>query len=198
MPRDDDEPGAAGAEQSLDAVPSGDGPSLQLDAWDGRPVLAHGFEDLTAAEWRLLEALAARADVHVSLPYEPGRAVYASLSRTAGDLATLARDSVVELPPRAPEFLPASLAHLERQLFSDAPVRARLDGSLRFLEGAGVRGERQILGVHHLCAVRGQIPAGRAADTSVCQPTMCRTKKLSTMRRQEGILVKFTRSSRNH
>ena len=32
----------------------------ELDAWDGRPVLAHGFEDLTAAEWRLLEALAAR------------------------------------------------------------------------------------------------------------------------------------------
>ncbi len=28
----------------------------------------------TGAEWRLVEALAARGDVHVSLPYEPGRA----------------------------------------------------------------------------------------------------------------------------
>ena len=48
-----------------------------LAAWDGRPVHAHGFEDVTTAEWRLLDALSARADVHVSLPYEPGRAVYA-------------------------------------------------------------------------------------------------------------------------
>src|SRR5215471_2790783 len=30
-----------------------------LDAWDGRPVFAYGFEDLTGAEWALLEALAA-------------------------------------------------------------------------------------------------------------------------------------------
>ena len=48
---------------------------------------AYGFEDLTQAEWTLLEALAARTDVTVSLPYEPGRAAFASLSRTADDLA---------------------------------------------------------------------------------------------------------------
>jgi hypothetical protein len=111
----------------------------ELGAWDGRPVLAHGFEDLTAAEWRLLEALAARTEVHVSLPYEPGRAAYASLARTAADLAALAGD-VVELPPRAAEYLPPSLAHLERELFAETPSRARLDGSIRFLEGAGTRG----------------------------------------------------------
>ena len=43
-----------------------------LGAWHGEPVFAYGFEDLTAAEWSLLEALAGRADVDVSLPYEPG------------------------------------------------------------------------------------------------------------------------------
>ena len=63
-------------------------------------MLAHGFEDLTGAEWRLLEALAARADVHVSLPYEPGRAVYASLRRTADDLAKLAGDGSSSCAPR--------------------------------------------------------------------------------------------------
>src|SRR4051812_19643241 len=31
-----------------------------LDAWHDEPVLAYGFEDLTGAEWALLEALAAR------------------------------------------------------------------------------------------------------------------------------------------
>ena len=66
-----------------------------------RARLAHGFEDLTAAEWRLLEALAARGDVHVSLPYEPGRAVYASLRRTVDDLARLAGGNVTELAPRS-------------------------------------------------------------------------------------------------
>jgi ATP-dependent helicase/DNAse subunit B len=131
-----------------------------LEAWDGRPVLAHGFEDLTTAEWRLLEALAARAEVHVSLPYEPGRAVYASLSRTAGELAALAGGDVVELPPRADEYLPQSLAHLERELFADAPGRARLDGSIRFLEGAGTRGTLELVAEEMLADVR----AGTAPD----------------------------------
>lgn len=132
----------------------------ELDAWDGRPVLAHGFEDLTAAEWRLLEALAARAEVHVSLPYEPGRAVYASLSRTAGDLATLAGGEVVELPPRAEEYLPQSLAQLERELFADAPGKAGLDGSIRFLEGAGTRGTLELVAEEILAEAR----AGTALD----------------------------------
>ena len=49
--------------------------TTDLDSWHGAPVFAYGFEDLTGAEWRLIEALAARGEVHVSLPYEPGRAV---------------------------------------------------------------------------------------------------------------------------
>ena len=57
----------------------------------GEPVFAYGFEDLTGAEWALLEALAARAEVTVSLPYEPGRDAFASLSRTADDLARARR-----------------------------------------------------------------------------------------------------------
>jgi ATP-dependent helicase/DNAse subunit B len=129
-----------------------------LGAWNGSPVLAHGFEDLTGAEWRLLEALSARADVHVSLPYEPGRAVYASLRRSADDLAALAGDGVVELPPRSAEYLPASLAHLERMLFTDAPRRAPLDGSIRFLEGAGVRGTLELVAEEALALIRGGTP----------------------------------------
>src|ERR1700704_4326973 len=69
-----------------------------LDAWHGEPVFAYGFEDLTAAQWSLLEALAGRAEVDVSLPYEPGRAAFASLQRTAEDLASLAEGRATELP----------------------------------------------------------------------------------------------------
>ena len=69
----------------------------ELGSWNGAPVFAYGFEDLTGAEWRLIEALAARGEVHVSLPYEPGRAAFASLSRTVADLGALAGGDIVEL-----------------------------------------------------------------------------------------------------
>ena len=127
-----------------------------IGAWGKSPVFAYGFEDLTGVEWRLLEALAARTEVHVSIPYEPGRAVYASLRRTVDDLASLARDAVVELPPRADEYLPSSLAHVERALFTETPVRAPLDGSLHWLEGAGVRGTLELVAE----AVLAQVTAG--------------------------------------
>jgi ATP-dependent helicase/DNAse subunit B len=130
----------------------------ELDSWDGSPVFAHGFEDLTGAEWRLLEALSARAEVQVSIPYEPGRAVYASLRRTVADLASIAGDAIVELPPRAEEFLPPDLAHLERAVLTDAPRRAPLDGSIRWLEGAGTRGTFELVAEEALALVRSGTP----------------------------------------
>src|SRR3954449_7496756 len=81
----------------------------ELDAWNGQPVFAYGFEDLTGAEWALLEALAGRTEVEVSLPYEPGRAAFESLRRTQKDLASLAAGSIEELAPRSHEFAPAAL-----------------------------------------------------------------------------------------
>jgi RecB family exonuclease len=119
----------------------------ELSAWDGRPVLAYGFEDLTGAQWRLLQALAGRADVAVSLPYEPGRPAFASLARTAEDLAGLADGEVEELPPAYAEIAHPALAHLERALFAagprpDAPP---LEGAVRFLEGAGARGALELV-----------------------------------------------------
>ena len=116
----------------------------ELEAWNGAPVFAYGFEDLTGAEWRLIEALSGRGDVHVSLPYEPVRPVFASLSRTATDLGALAGD-IVELPPASSTYLPAALAHLERHLFDDEAPQAALDGSIRFLEGAGRRATFEIV-----------------------------------------------------
>jgi len=117
----------------------------ELDAWDGRPVFAYGFEDLTGAEWGLLEALSGRAEVTVSLPYEPGRPAFASLGRTAEDLGTLAAGRIEELPARAAEYGPAALAHVERHLFADAPpLGPELEGAVRFFEGAGARGALEL------------------------------------------------------
>jgi RecB family exonuclease len=133
-----------------------------LDAWHGEPVFAYGFEDLTGAEWALLEALAARTEVTVSLPYEPGRPAFAALRRTAADLAVLAAGAVEELPPRYSAVAPPALAQLERNLFSDEPREAPpLDGVVRFFEGAGGRGTLELVAEEVLALGRGGMPPER-------------------------------------
>ena len=134
-----------------------------LAAWDGKPVYAYGFEDLSAAQWRLLEALAGRADVTVSLPYEPGRLVFASLERTVLDLARLAAGSVEELPPRYAEYAHPALAYLERALFADVAGGVgppMTDGAIRFLEAAGSRATLELVADEILDLLRsGTAPA---------------------------------------
>ncbi|MGH3130288.1 MAG: PD-(D/E)XK nuclease family protein, partial [Gaiellaceae bacterium] len=131
-----------------------------LEAWSGNPVFAYGFEDLTAAQWRLLEALAGRADVTVSLPYEPGRAAFASLERTASDLGALADGRIESLAARSAEYAHPALAHLERGLFADTslPPAPAVEGALRWLEGAGPRGALELVGEEILELVRGGTP----------------------------------------
>jgi ATP-dependent helicase/DNAse subunit B len=135
-----------------------------LSAWAPRPVFAYGFEDLTGAEWALLEALAARAEVTVSLPYEPGRDVFASLTRTSEDLTQLAEGRVEELAPSA-EARSAVLAHLERFLVREdtAGRPPELDGSLRFLEGAGPRGTLELVADEIVALLREGTPAEEIA-----------------------------------
>ena len=161
-----------------------------LSAWDDAPVFAYGFEDLTGAQWMLLEALAGRTEVTVSLPYEPGRPAFAALERTANDLARIAGPEIEELPAQEWYDAPA-LAHLERTLFQDAgaatvpvarhpdarrgslggPVDATapcdhdgrpppLDGAVRFLEAAGSRAALELVAEEILGLVR----AGMAAE----------------------------------
>ena len=133
-----------------------------LDAWGGEPVFAYGFEDLTGAEWALLEALAARADVIVSLPYEPGRPAFVALRRTVEDLAGLAAGAVEELPPGYATIAPPALAHLERTLFADDPgTTPPLDGAVRFFEGAGSRGTLELVAEEVLGLARRGMPPER-------------------------------------
>src|SRR5438876_3006375 len=129
-----------------------------LGAWHGEPVFAYGFEDLTGAEWALLEALAGRTEVQVSLPYEPGRLAFASLSRTADDLAALAGGATEELAPRSAEYAHPALAHLERTLFEESPPPPpELDAAVRFFEGAGLRGMLELVGEELLALIRSGV-----------------------------------------
>jgi ATP-dependent helicase/DNAse subunit B len=135
-----------------------------LGAWHGEPVFAYGFEDLTGAEWALLEALAGRTEVHVSLPYEPGRLAFASLSRTADDLSALAGGKIEELAPRSAEYAHPALAHLERSLFEESPPPPpALDAAVRFFEGAGVRGTLELVGEELLQLIRAGTPPEQIA-----------------------------------
>jgi ATP-dependent helicase/nuclease subunit B len=145
----------------------------ELDAWSGEPVYAYGFEDLTGAEWSLLQALAGRTNVTVSIPYEPGRAAFASLSRTTEDLSTLADGRIEQLPPGSDRADVPALAHLERTLFSegtpaDAPP---IEGALRFFEAAGTRGVLELVGEEVLSLFRSGVAPEQIAI--VC-PTLDR------------------------
>jgi ATP-dependent helicase/nuclease subunit B len=150
----------------------------QLDAWDGAPVFIYGFEDLTGAQWTLVESLAGRTEVVVSLPYEPGRAVFAALERTANDLAALARGDISELRPQGWYDAPA-LAHLERALFDGAvelPPKATpppIDGVIRFLEAAGTRAALELVGEEILALLRSGTPAD---DIGVVVPSVQRAR----------------------
>jgi ATP-dependent helicase/DNAse subunit B len=132
-----------------------------LGAWDGQPVFAYGFEDLTAAEWALLETLAARADVTVSLPYEPGRPAFEWLHDTSAGLQRLAAGSLEELTPRYADVAHPALAHLERAVFGGRAEEAPpIEGALRFFEGAGSRGTLELVGEEVLALLReGTAPA---------------------------------------
>ncbi len=130
----------------------------RLDAWSGRPVLAHGFEDMTVAQIRALRALAARSPVTVSLPYEPGRPAYAAVRPLQEELSQGA--TIHELPP-AEHFDHPALSHLERTLFADAPAPPAPDptGAVSLLEACGRRGVADMVAAEAAELIRGGTPA---------------------------------------
>ena len=132
-----------------------------LGSWEGQPVFAYGFEDLTAAEWALLETLAGRTDVTVSLPYEPGRPAFEWLRDTSEGLQQLAAGSLEELTPRYADVAQPALAQLERALFGGRLEEPPpIEGAIRFFEGAGSRGTLELVGEEVLELVRdGTKPA---------------------------------------
>ena len=135
----------------------------RLEGWDDSPVFAYGFEDLSGVQLTALAALAARCNVMVSLPYEPGRPALAGV-RPAVDALSAAADRLIELEPGANADSP-QLLRLERCLFDerepDAPEPA--DGSIVLLEACGVRGVADQVAGEALELVRGGMPAEQVA-----------------------------------
>ena len=137
----------------------------ELDVWPHeRPLFVYGFEDLTGAQWRLLDALAARSEVTVALPYEPGRAAFAALARTQQELARRAPGRITELEPRSSEYAHPALAFIERKLFepdgADAPP---IEGAVRFLEASGARAAFELVAEEALALLRQGVAAEEIA-----------------------------------
>ena len=131
----------------------------RLDAWDARPVLAYGFEDMTQAQVRALRALSARCAVTVSLPYEVDRPAYAAVRPLVEALSQGA--GLEELPPADHHHAPV-LTHLAQTLFSDRPPppAPESEGGVVLLEACGRRGVAEQVAAE----VAGLVRAGLSPD----------------------------------
>ncbi len=118
-------------------------------AWAATPVALYGFDDFTPLQLDTIETLGGvvEARLTLSLPYEPGRLVFAGRASTFQRLAPLA-DSHTELAARPDYYEPPSrqaLHHLERSLFSADGTRVESGEAVRLLEGGSPRAELELV-----------------------------------------------------
>jgi ATP-dependent helicase/DNAse subunit B len=118
-------------------------------SWGATPVALYGFDDFTPLQLDTIETLAGVVDARVtlSLPYEPGRVVFAGRASTFQRLAPLA-DAHTQLPARADYYEPkarAALHHLERSLFVGGCDRVDPGRTVRLLEGGSPRAELELV-----------------------------------------------------
>ena len=101
-----------------------------LAAWPSeRPLFVHGFAELTRSQARLVELVASRASVTLTLPFVDGREAMQAHSRTFADLYAAVPSELVVLERRPDASRPRSFDRLERELFShDAGRAARESG----------------------------------------------------------------------
>jgi len=103
----------------------------EIGAWPSdRPLYVHGFEDLTGASGACSMRLRLVAEVTVALPYEPGRAAFAAITRTQEELARRAQGRISELQPRSSEYLHPGVAFIERNLFDPGDAKHRRAAAL--------------------------------------------------------------------
>ncbi len=117
--------------------------------WAGRPVFLYGLDDLTPAQFDLVEALAAHTEVTVALPFEEGNESLAARGRLLGQLRE--RLAVVE-----EETIPADPGNTESaQLYAlargfgfpgeAAPTPLPASSDLTLLRSAGTRAEAEAI-----------------------------------------------------
>jgi ATP-dependent helicase/DNAse subunit B len=131
--------------------------------WAGRPVYLYGLDDLTPAQFDLVEALAAHTEVTIALPFEPRNEALAARGQLLGRLRE--RLDVVEeetLPPDPANTESAQLYALARGFgFPELPPEPLPERSdLTFLRSAGTRAEAEAIAAE----VSRLVHAGAAPD----------------------------------
>jgi ATP-dependent helicase/DNAse subunit B len=117
-------------------------------AWRGRPVFLYEPGDLTANQYRLVEALSAAAEVTVALPYEKDDAALATRAPLFEQLREIAAASEALAEPAELESfgIDSLLVHLQRELGRAEPRRRPAGEALTLLRSAGERGEAEAIG----------------------------------------------------
>jgi ATP-dependent helicase/DNAse subunit B len=128
---------------------------LEPGRWGGTPVFLYGFDDLTPLQRDTVETLAVhcRADVMLSLTYEPGRAAFAGRGGTFQELLALGADHVA-LDASADHYASLGLHDLERGLFETGAAPSDPGGGVLLLEGGGERAELELVAAHVAQLVR--------------------------------------------
>jgi RecB family exonuclease len=114
--------------------------------WGERPVFLYGLDDLTPNQLQLVEALAARTEVTVALPFEAGNTALAARSRLLGQLhdrVGVAAETATEVDPAHTES--PLLFHLARGFGDPEAVPVEPSDDLQLLRSAGVRGEAEAI-----------------------------------------------------
>jgi ATP-dependent helicase/DNAse subunit B len=132
--------------------------------WGERPVFLYGLDDLTPNQLELVEALAARTEVTVALPFEAGNTALEARSRLLGQLRErigVDGETATEADPGNTES--PLLFHLARGFGRAGCPPRQPDASLRLLRSAGTRGEAEaIAGEASRLLAAGADPAGIA------------------------------------
>jgi RecB family exonuclease len=136
--------------------------ALRDDAgfWGGRPVFLYGFDDLTANQLALVEALAPTAEVTVSVPFEAGNTALAARGKLLGQL----RERIGAAAETATEADPGNTAspllfHLSRG-FGDPRPQPQPPGpgpgpGLTLLRAAGARAEAEAIALEASRLIHG-------------------------------------------
>ncbi len=115
--------------------------------WGARPVLLYGFDDLAREQVELVGALGAACEVTIAITFELDRPALEARALLRGVLVDeLGAAAEEPLARRAAHGEAETLHHLERNLFAPDPPTATPDSSLHLLEGAGERGEAELVG----------------------------------------------------
>ncbi|MBS1887076.1 MAG: PD-(D/E)XK nuclease family protein [Actinobacteria bacterium] len=115
--------------------------------WAGRPIFLYGLDDLTPPQFDLVAALAARTEVTVAVPFEPGDEALAARGRLLGQLRALGpvEETTLEADPAntASPQLYALARGFGLPEASPAPLPERSD--LTLLRSAGTRAEAEAI-----------------------------------------------------